>query len=51
MIAKLFLEPVKEMFDLRREAQECQIVYGDLSKDVPPSLLDPPQLRRLCSHK
>jgi hypothetical protein len=35
MIAKLFLEPVKEILDFRREAQECLIVYGDLSKDAP----------------
>ncbi len=35
MIAKLFLEPVKEIHDFRREAQECLLVYGDLSKDAP----------------
>jgi hypothetical protein len=34
IIAKLFLEPVKEILDFRREAQECLIVYGDLSKDA-----------------
>jgi hypothetical protein len=36
MIAKLLFEPVKEILDLRREAQECLIVYGNLSKDAPP---------------
>jgi hypothetical protein len=35
VIAKLLFEPVKEIFDLRREAQECLISYGDLSKDAP----------------
>ena len=35
MIAKLLFEPVKEILDLRREAQECLIVYGNLSKDAP----------------
>ena len=36
MIAKLLFEPLKEILDLRREAPECLIVYGDLSKDAPP---------------
>ena len=35
VIPKLLIEPGKEIFDLRREAQECLIVYGDLSKDAP----------------
>jgi len=35
MIAKLFLDPVKEILEFRCEAQECLIVYGDLSKDAP----------------
>jgi hypothetical protein len=35
MVAKLLFEPAKEIIDLRREAQECLIVYGDLSKDAP----------------
>jgi len=35
VIAKLLFEPVKEIFDLRREAQEYLIAYGDLSKDAP----------------
>jgi len=34
-IAKLLFEPLKEIIDLRREAQECLIVYGDLHKDAP----------------
>jgi len=36
LLAKLLFEPVKEIIDLRREAQECFIVYGDLSKDAHP---------------
>ncbi len=28
MIAELLFKPVKEILDLRREAQECLIVYG-----------------------
>jgi len=36
VITKLALEPFKEIHDLRREAQECLIVYGNLSKDAPP---------------
>jgi hypothetical protein len=34
--AKLLFEPIKEIVDLRREAQECLIVFGNLSKDAPP---------------
>lgn len=34
-IAKLLFEPLKEIVDLRRQAQECLIAYGDLSKDAP----------------
>lgn len=34
MIAKLIFEPGKEILDLRREAQESLIVYGDLHKDA-----------------
>ena len=33
--AKLLFEPLKEIIDLRREAQECLIFYGNLSKDAP----------------
>jgi hypothetical protein len=33
--AKLLFEPLKEIVDLRREAQENLIVYGNLSKDAP----------------
>jgi hypothetical protein len=35
VIPELVVKPGKEIFDLRREAQECMIVYGDLSKDAP----------------
>jgi hypothetical protein len=35
LIAKLIFEPGKEILDLRREVQECLIVYGNLSKDAP----------------
>jgi hypothetical protein len=35
IIAKLLFEPLKEIIDLRREAQECLLAYGDLSKDAP----------------
>jgi hypothetical protein len=35
VIPKLLIEPGKEIFDLRREAQECLIVYGNLAKDAP----------------
>ena len=34
MFAKLLFEPTKEIVDLRREAQECLILYGDVSKDA-----------------
>ncbi|HEV3186040.1 MAG TPA: hypothetical protein VGZ49_14235 [Xanthobacteraceae bacterium] len=34
--AKLLFEPVKEIVDLRREAQEALIVHGNLSKDASP---------------
>jgi hypothetical protein len=34
IIAKLLFEPLKEIADLRRGAQECLIAYGDLSKDA-----------------
>jgi len=34
--ARLLFEPLKEIVDLRREAQECLIVFGNLSKDAPP---------------
>ena len=29
-----FFEPLKEIVDLRREAQECLLVFGNLSKDA-----------------
>lgn len=35
VVAKLLFEPLKEIIDLRRQAQECLISYGDLSKDAP----------------
>ena len=35
IIVKLLFEPLKEIVDLRRQAQECLIAYGDLSKDSP----------------
>jgi hypothetical protein len=34
--ARLLFEPLKEIVDLRREAQECLIVFGNLSKDASP---------------
>ncbi|MET4072609.1 hypothetical protein ABID58_007438 [Bradyrhizobium sp. S3.2.6] len=34
--ARLLFEPIKEIVDLRREAQECLIVFGNLSKDAAP---------------
>jgi HAMP domain-containing protein len=34
-LAKLLFEPLKEIIDLRREAQECLIVHGDLASDAP----------------
>jgi hypothetical protein len=36
MGARLLFEPLREIVDLRREAQECVIIFGDLSKDAPP---------------
>jgi hypothetical protein len=35
MIAKLFFEPMKQITELRREAQERLIIHGNLSKDAP----------------
>jgi hypothetical protein len=35
MIAKLLFEPAKEILELRREAQEYLIIYGNLSADAP----------------
>ncbi len=34
--AHLLFEPLKEIMDLRRQAQECLIVYGNLPPDAPP---------------
>jgi hypothetical protein len=34
--ARLLFEPLKEIVDLRREAQECLIIYGNLSKGAAP---------------
>jgi len=33
--ARLLFEPLKEIIDLRREVQECLIIYGNLSRDAP----------------
>jgi hypothetical protein len=33
--ARLVFEPMKEIMDLRREAQECLIIHGNLAKDAP----------------
>ena len=33
-VTKLLFEPVKEIIELRREALECLIIYGDLSKEA-----------------
>jgi hypothetical protein len=33
--ARLLFEPLKEIVDLRREAQECLIVFGNLAADAP----------------
>ncbi|MGA8548728.1 MAG: hypothetical protein WB678_00680 [Stellaceae bacterium] len=33
--ARLVFEPMKEIVDLRREAQECLIIHGNLAKDAP----------------
>jgi hypothetical protein len=35
IIAKLLFEPLKEIIDLRREAQECLIAYGDVPREAP----------------
>jgi hypothetical protein len=35
VITKRFWEPFKEIIDLRREVQECLIMYGNLAKDTP----------------
>jgi len=34
ILARLLFEPLKEIIDLRREAQECLIAYGDLPSDA-----------------
>src|SRR5271154_4363481 len=34
-IGKFLFEPWKEIADLRRDVQECLIVYGNLDKDAP----------------
>jgi hypothetical protein len=34
-ISKFLFEPLKEIYDLRRDVQECLIIHGDLSKDAP----------------
>jgi hypothetical protein len=33
-LANLLVKPLQEIVDLRREAQECLIIYGNLSKDA-----------------
>jgi hypothetical protein len=33
--AKLLFEPIKEIVDRRREAQESLLIFGNLSKDAP----------------
>jgi hypothetical protein len=33
--ARLVFEPMKEIVDLRRQAQECLIIHGDLAEDAP----------------
>jgi hypothetical protein len=33
--ARFVFEPMKEIVDLRREAQECLIIHGNLAKDAP----------------
>jgi hypothetical protein len=35
LTAKFLFEPVKEIYELRRDVQECLLVHGDLSKDAP----------------
>jgi hypothetical protein len=34
-LTRLLFEPMKEIVDLRREAQECLIVHGNLGKEAP----------------
>ena len=34
-ISKFLFEPLKEIYDLRRDVQECLIIHGGLSKDAP----------------
>jgi hypothetical protein len=34
-VTRLLFEPMKEIVDLRREAQECLIVHGNLGKEAP----------------
>jgi hypothetical protein len=36
VFVNLVFGPLKEVFELRRETEECLIVYGDLSADAPP---------------
>jgi hypothetical protein len=33
-ISKFLFEPLKEIYDLRRDIQECLLIHGDLSKDA-----------------
>lgn len=33
--SKFLFEPLKEIYDLRRDIQECLIMHGDLPKDAP----------------
>lgn len=35
-IAYFLFEPLREIVDLRREAQECLIMHGNIAKDAPP---------------
>jgi hypothetical protein len=35
VLARLVFEPMKEIFDLRREVQECLIIHGNLGKEAP----------------
>jgi hypothetical protein len=35
IIARFLFEPMKEIADLRREAQECLIFHGNVAKDAP----------------
>jgi hypothetical protein len=34
-ITHFVFEPMQKILDLRREAQECLIYYGNLAKDAP----------------